>query len=154
MTDSSGPYGSASVPAPAGHSFGTPDDLITEGPVFYGDLEPGENVAAVYVWCSNTGGTADGQIQNSLVLYRWTSGVLTVVSTLIPPQLSVGVHAPYFDASTGGITISTGAVTTKVIFYGGQDSVCCGSGRATTVWSLNGQKFSPRTTVQVQPAGT
>jgi hypothetical protein len=88
MTGSTGTFGSATIPAPAGHSFGTPDDLIEEYQVFYGSLESGEDVAALSVWCSNTGGTADGQIENSLVIYTWASGRLTVLSTLTPPQLS------------------------------------------------------------------
>jgi hypothetical protein len=148
-------YGSATIPAPVGHQFGTPDDLIEEGGVFYGPLEPVGNVAALYVWCSNTGGTADGQIQNSLVVYSWVSGQLSVLATLTPQQLGDGgSHVPYFDESAGGITISTGSITTKELFYGGQDATCCPSGRATTVWIFNGHAFSPITTVQVQPAGT
>jgi hypothetical protein len=158
LTSTSGlgaPYGSATIPAPVGHQFGTPDDLIEEGGVFYGTLEPAENIAALYVWCSNTGGTADGQIQNSLVVYSGVSGQLSVLSTLTPPHLSDGgSHVPYFDESAGGITISTGSITTKEVFYGGQDATCCPSGRATTVWTFNGHAFSPSTTVQVQPVGT
>lgn len=146
--------GSATVPAPAGHQFGTPDVLIEESGVTYGELEPGESVAALSVWCSNTGGTADGQIQSSLVLYQWVSGRLTVLSTLTPQeQSSAGVHVPYFDASAGGTTISTGVITTKEVFYGPQDAVCCATGRATTIWAFDGHSFSPSTTVQVQPAG-
>lgn len=41
-TGPSGTYGSATLPAPAGHQFGTPDDVIDSGNVFYGSLEPGE----------------------------------------------------------------------------------------------------------------
>ena len=151
----SAPYGSATIPAPVGHQFGTPDDLVEEDAVFYGPLEPAENAAALYVWCSNTGGTADGQIQNSLVVYSWVSGQLSVLSTLTPPQLGHGgSHVPYFDESAGGVTISTGSITTKEVFYGGQDATCCPSGRATTVWTFNGHAFSPSTTVVVQPVGT
>jgi hypothetical protein len=150
-TGATGTFGSATVPVSPGHQVVTPDDLIVEYGVSYGELEPDENVAALDVWCSNTGGTADGQIQNSLVLYTWISGRLTVLSTLTPPQLSKGVHAPSFDVSTGGITISTGAITTKELFFGAQDAVCCASGRATTVWTFNGHDFSPSTTIQVQP---
>jgi len=154
-TGLSGPFGSAIIPAPVGHQFGTPDDLIEEDHVLYGSLERGENVAALFVWCSNTGGTADGQIENSLVLYMWASGQLAVLSTLTPQQPSEdGTHAPYFDGSVGGIAISIGSITTKQLFSGPQDAVCCPSGRATTVWTFNGHTFSPSTTVQVQPAGT
>jgi hypothetical protein len=67
----------------------------------YGSLGPGENVAALFVWCSNTGGTADGQIENSLVIYSWVSGRLTVLSTLTPQHQSKdGTHVAYFDGST------------------------------------------------------
>jgi hypothetical protein len=154
MTDSGGAFGAATIPAPAGHQFGTPDDLIQEYETSFGSLGPGENVAALFVWCSKTGGTADGQIENSLVIYSRVSGQLTVLSTLTPPQLSDdGIHAPYFDGSAGGITISNGSITTKELFSGGQDAVCCPSGRATTVWTFNGHSFSPSTTVQTQPEG-
>lgn len=155
MTVTSGTIGSATIPAPAGHRFGTPDDLIQEYKTFYGSLGPGENVAALLVWCSNTGGTADGQIENSLVIYSWVSGQLTVLSTLTPQQQSGdGSHAPYFDGLAGGITISNGSITAKELFSGPQDAVCCPSGRATTVWKFNGHSFSPTTTVQVQPEGS
>jgi hypothetical protein len=153
-TGPSGPIGSATIPAPAGHQFGTPNDLIQEFGAAYGELEPGENIAALDVWCSNTGGTADGQIENSLVVYTWVSGQLTALSTLTPPQLSTGVHVPYFDDPAGDTTISTGAITTKELFYGAQDAVCCGSGRATTVWAFYDHVFSPSTTIQEQPSGT
>ena len=157
MTGDTGTNGSATIPAPTGvgyPSYPTPDLLIEEDEVFYGALEPGENVAALYVWCSNTGDTADGQIQNSLVIYTWDSGQLTVLGTLVPPQLSNnGVHAPSFDGSRGGITMSKGTVTTGVLFSGPQDAVCCPSGRATTTWTYNDHTFSPTTTIQTQPAG-
>jgi len=153
-TGNGGTLGSATLPAPVGHQFGTPDDLIEEDQVLYGSLEPGENVAALHVWCSNTGGTSDGQIENSLVVYTLLSGQLTVLSTLTPQQQSEdGTHAPYFDGSAGGITIENGSITTKELFSGPQDAVCCPSGRATTVWTFNGHAFSPSTTVQVQPSG-
>lgn len=153
-TDPSGTVGSATVPAPAGHQFGTPDDLIEEDQVVYGSLEPGETVAALSVWCSNTGGTSDGQIQNSLVVYTWLAGQLAVLSTLTPQQPSkAGTHVPYFDGSAGGVTITNGSITTKELFSGPQDAVCCPSGRATTFWTFNGHTFSPRTTVLVQPSG-
>jgi hypothetical protein len=153
--ESTGPIGLATVPAPAGHQFGTPDVLIETSQEYYGDLEPGAPVAALSVWCSNTGGTADGQIQNSLVLYRWVAGQLAVLSTLTPPRLgSGGSHVAYFDGLTGGVTISSGAITAKELFYGPQDGTCCPSGRATTVWTFNGHTFSSGTSIQTEPVGT
>jgi len=155
MSGLSGTHGSATDPAPAGHSFGTPDDLIDGGAIFYGPLESSENVAALYVWCSNTGGTADGQIQSSLVVYSWVSGQLSVLSTLTPQQPSYGgSHVPYFDESSGGVTISPGSIMARELFYGGQVETCCPSGRATTVWTFSGNTFSPRTTIQAEPAGS
>lgn len=154
-TEVTGTFGEATIPAPAGHSFGTADDFIQESETLYGSLGPGENIAALNVWCSNTGGTVDGQIQNSLVIYTWVSGQLTVLSTLTPQQPPEGgSHVSGFDTSAGGITISTGAITTQEAFYGPQDFTCCPTGRATTVWTFNGHTFSPSTTVQVQPTGT
>jgi hypothetical protein len=153
-TGSSGTSGSATIPAPPGHQFGTPDDFIQEYQTVFGTLGPGQNVAGLLVWCSNTGGTSDGDIENSLVLYSWVSGQLTVLSTLNPPQLSHNqIRAPYFDGSAGGVTISNGSISTREMFSGPQDAVCCPSGRATTVWTFSGHSFSPRTTVQSQPVG-
>jgi hypothetical protein len=155
MSGPGGTYGSATVPAPAGHSFGTPDDLIDEAAVFYGSLESSQDVAALSVWCSNTGGTADGQIQSSLVVYSWVSGQLSVLSTLTPQQPSYGgSHVPYFDESSGGVTITPGSISARELFYGEQDETCCPSGRATTVWTFSGNTFSPRTTIQTEPAGS
>lgn len=143
------------MPAPAGHSFGTPDDLIDEGPVFYGPLESSEDVAALNVWCSNTGGTADSQIQSSLVVYSRASGELSVLATLTPQQPSYGgSHVPYFDESSEGVTISPGSITARELFYGTQDETCCPSGRAETVWTFSGNTFSPSTAIQAEPAGT
>jgi hypothetical protein len=69
--------GNATINTPAGMSWGgTPQVVIMEAPsgsptVVYGDLYgTGQEVAALDVFCDNTGGTADGQLQNS-----WSSSL-------------------------------------------------------------------------------
>ena len=152
-TGDTGTFGAATFPGPP--FAGTPDDEIVEYQTYYGALSPQTKVAALYVWCSNTGGTADGNIQNSLVVYGWVAGSLSVLATLTPQQPNAGgIHAPYFDGTAGGISITSGMITTKELFAGPGDAVCCPSGRATTIWTFDGHTFSPSTTVQVHPTGT
>lgn len=148
-------FGSATIPAPAGLDAGTPDVLIEETDVFYGTIQPDREVAALYVWCTNTGGTADGQIQNSLVIYEAAPGGPQAIATLTPRQRSVpGTHVPYFAASPSGVVIGTGSITTQEVWYGPKDPTCCPTGRSTTVWTFDGSSFSPSTTTQVQPEGS
>lgn len=153
-TDSGRTIGSATIPAPAGLDTGTPDIVIDETAVFYGTLQHDLDVAAVYVWCTNTGGTADGEIQSSLVIYKAIADEPVVVSTLTPQQPSSpdGHHVAYFDGSA--VTISGSTITAQELWYGSQDATCCPSGRATTVWTFNGSSFSPRTSIDARPVGT
>lgn len=152
--DSGRTIGSATIPAPAGLDLGISDVVIDETAVYYGTLSRGLDVAAVYVWCTNTGGTADGQIQSSLVVYRAAGGQPSLVATLTPQQPSApdGHHVAFFDGS--GVAISGTTITTKELWYGGQDATCCPSGRATTVWTFDGSSFSPQTTIDARPTGT
>lgn len=107
------------------------------------------------MWCSNTGRTADSQIENSWVIYAEGPAPLSVLVTLTPQMASdTGDHVAYFDSTQGAITITGGSITAKELFYGSQDATCCPSGRATTVWAWNGHAFEPHTTVQAQPTGT
>ena len=146
--------GQATIPTPAGLDAGTPQLAVSEGTVVYGDLYGnGRDVAAVNVLCSNTGGTADGQLESSWVVFSGASGTPTALATLLPQQASsAGNHVAMFDAGSAGIVIASGQITTHEAFYGSNDPTCCPSGRATTVWTLANGTFSPHTTVQSSPS--
>jgi hypothetical protein len=146
--------GQATIPTPAGLDAGTPQVVIMEGRVVYGDLYgDNQDVAAVYVWCTNTGGAADGQLQSSWVLYSGAIGRPAVVATLTPQQPSdAGDHVAYFDTTPGDIDIAVGKITTAEAWYGDSDPTCCPTGRATTVWTLVHGSLSPSTTIQTYPS--
>jgi hypothetical protein len=143
--------GRATIPAPAGLQAGTPDLVISGGSdVVYGDLNgTGGDVAALNVWCSNTGGTADGQIQNSWVVFSADSGTLTVIGVLVPQQPADAnlPHVPYFNSGPGGIAIASGSITVEELWYAPSDETCCPSGKATTVWTLAHGAFTPTTSM-------
>jgi hypothetical protein len=149
--------GNATIPTPAGVDAGTPQVDISEWTsVVYGDLYgTGQNVAALNVWCANTGGTADGQLQDSWVIFADEAGTLQTLTTLTPQQPSTaGFHVPFFDFDPGGIEIQPGQITVKEDWYGPSDATCCPSGQATTVWRVSGDAFTPTTTSQAYPKGT
>jgi hypothetical protein len=146
--------GSATIATPPGVDAGTAQvDITAFASVVYGDLSgTGENVAALNVWCTNTGGTADGQLQNSWVIFADPAGTLQVLATLTPQQPSdPDSHVPFFDDGPGGIEIQPGEITAKEAWYGTDDSTCCPTGQATTVWTVRGGAFVPSTTVQADP---
>jgi len=148
--------GHATIPAPAGLDAGTSRVVISEGGVAYGDLYGnGRVVATLNVWCENAGGTADGQLQDSWVVYSGRTGTLAVLATLTPQHASSpGSHVAYFDTTPGGLEIGKGKITAKEVFYGQTDATCCPSGRATTVWTLTDGSLSPATSVQSSAGGS
>lgn len=148
--------GTATIPAPPGVQAGTPEVTVREWAFAHGDLYGREDdAAAVNVWCTNTSGTADGQIENSWVLFRADKSRPQLVATLTPQRPSVpGNHVAYFDTTPGGIRIRPGTITVKEVWYGPEDATCCPAGRATTVWSLNDSGTpTPKTTIQAYPVG-
>lgn len=162
VCDASGPIqlskGNATIATPAGVNAGTPQVDISEwSSVVYGDLygTGQDDVAALNVFCSNTGGTADGQIQDSWVIYSDIAGALHTLTTLTPQQPSVAdTHVPIFSTEPGGIEIQPGEITVKEAWYGSSDSTCCPTGQAMTVWTFSKGAFTPTTTVQAYPMGT
>src|ERR1035437_3418035 len=81
--------GKATINTPPGVVAGTPSVIIEESGVTYGNLSgTGQDDAAVNVWCTNTGGTADGQIADSWVIFTAHVGSLRVIGTLVPQQPS------------------------------------------------------------------
>jgi hypothetical protein len=147
--------GKAKIPTPPGVSAGTPEVWIFASAPHYGDLfGPGHDIAALNVWCDNTGGTADGQVQNSWVIYSMSAGRLRTIGTLTPQQPSTkDTHIPYFDGRPGGFKIKLKTITAKEIWYGSEDGTCCPSGRATTIWTYAHGAFTPKTTSLHNPRG-
>jgi hypothetical protein len=148
--------GVATIPAPPGVQAGTSEVTVREWAFAHGDLYGREDdAAAVNVWCANTGGTADGQIENSWVLFRADKSRPQLVATLTPQRPSVpGNHVAYFDTTPGGIQIRPGTIRVKEVWYGPEDGTCCPTGRATTVWSLNDSgTLTSKTTIQTYPTG-
>jgi hypothetical protein len=99
-------------------------------PVVYGDLDgDGLDEAALGVFCSNGGGTADGVLAYAQVVYR--AGTSSA--------LAVGVLSPHWQPKHMLPTLLTvvlrrGRVIGREAFYGRRDGTCCPSGRAMTVW--------------------
>lgn len=138
----------ARIPAPPALHAGTADALVFAGPVMYGQLAPGRDAAALYVWCDNTGGTADGQRQSSWVIYvRGRSGPRPV-GILSPrqPHASAAPHVPYFDGNDGNIAITPGRIVVHELWYAASDGTCCPSIRAVTVWRYHGGRLEPVST--------
>jgi hypothetical protein len=106
------------------------------GPVQYGTImDDGRPEAVVPIWCTNGGGTADGQLGQGLVVFHGTTTGPAVTAIITTTQPSTD-GATYFDNSL--TRIERGRVTVEEVWYGPQDSTCCPSGRAEAVWTLNG----------------
>lgn len=110
----------------------------------YGDLSAdGGTAAAVEVMCTNTGGMADGQLMDTIVVYTGTAASPRVIGTLTPQQPSApGQHIAYFLRTA---VVPHEVVTTQV-WYRSNDSTCCPTGRATTAWAWDQNTFTPTTT--------
>jgi hypothetical protein len=149
--------GQATITSPPGLQAGTPNVNVFIGAFAYGDLVgAGHRIVALNVWCTNTGGTADGQIQNSWVVFSGVTAKSRLLGVLTPQQPSVpGAHVPYFVARLdGGVSIRRGRITTSEVWYGPLDGTCCPSGIATTVWAFQNDRFSPVTKIVRAAGGT
>ncbi len=125
------------------------------GKAVYGMLALGgspQPVAAVGVMCSNAGGTADGQLRSSYVVFRAMGDSLRVVGILTPrqplnPQTS---HVPLLY----GLRFNADRIIVKEAWYGPDDGTCCSSGRAVTTWRyVAGRLHANRTVVKREPRG-
>jgi hypothetical protein len=121
------------------------------GPVF-GDLDgDGRDEAALNVVCANGGGTADGQLAFSGVIFKAVGKSLRVIGIVTPRQ-------PPFDPAATHVPLGHVAAITpgKVVFseawYGRHDWTCCASGRARTTWTYAHGRLRPtRTTILARP---
>jgi hypothetical protein len=99
--------------------------------VVFGDLAgSGEDDAGLNVDCNNGGGTADGALLYSWVIFSARGGRLSAVGVVTP---RVQPHEVLPTLLT--IAIAPGTVTAHEYFYGPDDATCCATGRATTTWT-------------------
>lgn len=138
----------ARIPAPRALHAGTPDAVVLAGPVMYGHLAPGRDAAALYVWCDNTAGTADGQRRSSWVIYVPGRSGPRPVGILSPrqPDAAAAPHVPYFDGNDGSIAMTPGRIVVHELWYTASDGTCCPTIRATTVWRYAGGRLRPVST--------
>jgi hypothetical protein len=120
--------------------FGVALDVLMTT-VTRGSLGHGLQVAALQVWCDNTGGTADGQLAEGILVFDSPGGHPHLLGTLTP-QLKGNpmLHIPFIAVNH---IESTGHVAITEFFYDSANPTCCPSGRATTVWKWTGRTFVP-----------
>jgi hypothetical protein len=120
--------------------FGMALDVLTTT-VTHGYLAHGLPVTALQVWCDNTGGTADGQLAEGIMVFDSPGGHAHLLGTLTPQhKTSALVHIPYVAVNRIEIT---GHVAVTELFYNLANATCCPSGRATTLWKWTGRTFIP-----------
>jgi hypothetical protein len=106
-----------------------------------GSLRHGLQVAALQVWCDNTGGTADGQLAEGILVFDSPGGHPHLLGTLTPQLKGNPVlHIPFVVVNH---IESTGHVAITEFFYNSANPTCCPSGRATTLWKWTGRSFIP-----------
>jgi hypothetical protein len=116
--------------------------------VVYGDLDgDGNDEAAVGVYCSNGGGTADAVLAYALVIYTANAGTPRVLGVIRPRAQS---QLPALIRVT---RIGRGTIRVSEAFYGSNDGTCCPSGRAVTTWALRNGDLVPVTTTILKSAG-
>ena len=120
--------------------FGMALDVLMTN-VTRGSLGHGLQVAALQVWCDNTGGTADGQLAEGIVVENSPAGHPHLLGTLTP-QLKGNpmLHIPFIAVNH---IESTGHVAVTEFFYDSANPTCCPSGRAATLWKWTGRTFIP-----------
>ena len=94
------------------------------------------------VWCTNGGGTADGQISLAYLIFALHDKLLQLIGAVTaqeqPPH---GTHVSYIVS----ITMSPGSIVAHEDWYRASDATCCPSGTAVTVWSYTNGKLIPGT---------
>jgi hypothetical protein len=120
------------------------------GPAAYGDVTgDGKDDAALIINCANGGGTADGQIAFSAVIFTGSANSVRVLGIVTPrqPFLPSTPHVPLLQ-----VTLRRGKVISHEFWYGPSDGTCCMSGRATTIWRYRHGTLAPgRTMVTRKP---
>jgi hypothetical protein len=120
--------------------FGMALDVLTQT-VTHGYLAHGLPVTALQVWCDNTGGTADGQLAEGIMVFDSPGGHPHLLGTLTPQhKTSAMLHIPFIAVNRIEIT---GHIAVTEFFYHLANATCCPSGRATTLWKWTGRTFIP-----------
>lgn len=120
--------------------FGMALDVYLLG-VGHGDLGHGLQVAALQIWCDNTGGTADGELAEGIMVFDSPGGHAHLLGTLTPQhKTSAMVHIPYITVNR---IESTGHIAVTEYFFNAADATCCPTGRATTLWKWTGRTLIP-----------
>ena len=119
-------------------------------PVRYGAvMADGRPEALVPIWCTNGGGTADGQLGQGLVVYHESRDGPAVTGIITTSQSNDQTMAYFDDAA---IRIERGRITLEELFYGPDDSPCCPTGRAQDIWTIdNGALVHNETRVTRRP---
>ncbi len=111
--------------------------------VVYGDLDGDRHdEAALVVGCSNGGGTADGFLAYSQVIFTAARKSSRVIAVVTPQQRT----SPRVLPTLLQVSIRRNRVITHEFWYGVNDGTCCPSGRSTTTW-----RYANGT---LRPAGT
>ena len=100
----------------------------------------GGDDAGLAVNCNNGGGTADGVLLYTWVIFSGRRGRLSVVGTVTPQVQPSGELPTEIE-----IAIKPGKITASEFFYGPADETCCSSGRATTIWTYAHRTLLPGT---------
>jgi hypothetical protein len=120
--------------------FGMALDVLTTT-VAHGNLGKGFPVTALQVWCDNTGGTADGQLAEGIMVFDSPGGHAHWLGTLTPQhKTSTMLHIPFISVNR---IESSGRIAVTEFFYNQANATCCPSGRATTLWKWTGHTFVP-----------
>ena len=120
--------------------FGMALDVLATT-VTHGYLAHGLPVTALQVWCDNTGGTADGQLAEGIMVFDSPGGHAHLLGTLTPQhKTSAMLHIPFIAVNR---IETTGHVAVTEFFYHLANATCCPTGRATTLWKWTGRTFIP-----------
>ena len=105
--------------------FGMALDVLMTN-VTRGSLGHGLQVAALQVWCDNTGGTADGQLAEGIMVFDSPGGHPHLLGTLTP-QLKGNpmLHIPFIVVNH---IETSGHVAVTEFFYNQPDPTCCPAG--------------------------
>jgi hypothetical protein len=110
----------------------------------YGELA-GRQVAVIYLYCSNRGGTADGELAFAAVVYTLKAHTLSVLGVLTPRQ-PLSPNASQVP-SLSRVTIRAGEVIAQEYWYA-PGAGPAGEGQfARTFWKLRGGVLTPVRTV-------
>jgi hypothetical protein len=93
----------------------------------------GVSGAAVPLLCDNNGGTADGQLLFSLVVFSGKEGHARLIGLVTPRVQPRDEHATLIGGE--GVRWQGNRLLIKEAFYGPHDYTCCPSGVAESEWT-------------------